>query len=58
MEFVDGMTQTANYLDSKSYFNAGPARLPSVHKTILGYCKELGVPVEVFINGNRNSLMV
>src|SRR5438105_14645531 len=25
VEFVDGMTQTANYLDSKSYFNAGPA---------------------------------
>src|SRR5262249_28072687 len=58
VEFVDGMRQTTNYIDSKSYFNAGPARLPSVHKTMLGYCKELDVPVEVFINGNRNSLMV
>ena len=58
VEFINGTKQTARYLDSKSYFNAGPARLPSVHKTILGYCKELGVPVEVFVNGNRNTLMV
>jgi monoamine oxidase len=58
VEFIDGTKQTAAYVDTKSYFNAGPARLPSVHKTILGYCKELGVPVEVFVNGNRNSLMV
>src|SRR5262245_12852888 len=58
VEFLDGTKQTAKYVDSKSYFNAGPARLPSVHKTILGYCKELGVPIEVFVNANRNSLMV
>jgi len=57
VEFVDGMKQTAKYVDSKSYFNAGPARLPSVHKTILGYCKEFDVPLEVFVNANRNSLM-
>src|SRR5262245_19888073 len=40
VEFVDGTKQTARFLDSMSYFNAGPARLPSVHKTILGYCRE------------------
>ena len=57
VEFVDGAKQTAKYVDSRSYFNAGPARLPSVHQTILGYCKELGVSVEVFVNANRNSLM-
>jgi monoamine oxidase len=57
VEFTDGTRQTAKYVDSKSYFNAGPARLPSVHKTILGYCKEFGVPLEVFVNANRNSLM-
>src|SRR5262245_62122425 len=27
-EFVDGTRQTVQYADSKSYFNAGPARLP------------------------------
>lgn len=58
VEFVDGMKQTARYIDSKSYFNAGPARLSSLHKTILGYCREFDVPLEVFVNANRNALMV
>src|SRR5262245_11079633 len=58
VEFVDGTKQIAAYTSAASYFNAGPARLPSVHKTILGYCKELHVPLEVFVNTNRNSLMV
>lgn len=34
------------------YFNAGPARIPAQHQRVLGYCKELGVPVEVFVNYN------
>jgi monoamine oxidase len=58
VEFIDGTKQTAGYSSSDSYFNAGPARLPSVHKTMLGYCKELGVALEVFVNTNRSSLMV
>lgn len=58
VEFIDGTKQTARYSGPDSYFNAGPARLPSVHKTMLGYCKELGVPLEVFVNTNRSSLMV
>jgi monoamine oxidase len=56
IEFVDGTTQTANWADS-SYFNAGPARLPSIHKTMLGYCKELGVPLEVEVNTSRSTLL-
>lgn len=58
VEFVDGTKQTARYIGANSYFNAGPARLPSVHKTILNYCKELGVSLEVFVNTNRNSLLI
>src|SRR5438552_17362367 len=58
VEFVDGTKQTAKYASSESYFNAGPARLPSVHKTMLSYCKELGVSLEVFVNTNRSSLLV
>src|SRR5215470_37446 len=58
VEFVDGTRQTAQYISADSYFNAGPARLPSVHKTMHAYCKELGVALEVFVNTNRNSLMV
>ena len=57
VEFIDGMKQTANYSNPDSYFNCGPARLPSVHKTMLGYCKQLGVALEVFVNTNRSSLM-
>ncbi|MEO1079861.1 MAG: FAD-dependent oxidoreductase [Pseudomonadota bacterium] len=34
------------------YFNAGPARIPTQHQRILGYCRELGVPLEVFVNYN------
>lgn len=32
------------------YFNCGPARIPSTHRYLLQYCKELGVELEVFIN--------
>jgi monoamine oxidase len=32
------------------YFNCGPARIPSTHRNLLHYCKELGVELEVFIN--------
>ena len=38
------------------YANMGPARIPYHHETILGYCKELGVPLEVFVNDNRGAL--
>jgi len=58
VEFTDGTIQTAAYSSPDSYFNCGPARLPSVHKTMLGYCKQLGVALEVFVNTNRSSLMV
>jgi len=39
------------------YFNPGPARLPYHHQGILGYCRELGVPVEVIVNDNRAAWM-
>lgn len=35
------------------YFNAGAARIPSSHKNVLHYCKELGVDLELFINENK-----
>ncbi len=37
------------------YFNAGAARIPSTHRNLLAYCKELGVELEVFINENKTS---
>jgi monoamine oxidase len=41
--------------DPDLFFNAGPARLPGHHTTILNYCKEFGVPLAPFINDNRNA---
>lgn len=54
--FTDGFKQTANW-EPSSYFNAGPARLPSIHKAILGYCMELGVELEVEVNSSRSALL-
>ena len=39
------------------YANLGPARIPHHHETILGYCKEFGVELEVFTNDNRAALL-
>ncbi|MEA2681125.1 MAG: monoamine oxidase [Candidatus Binataceae bacterium] len=39
------------------YFNAGPARIPSHHQGLLGYCKLLGVPLEVEVNFNDSALL-
>ncbi len=41
--------------DPDLYFNAGPARIPGHHAALLGYCKELDVPLAPFINDNRNA---
>ena len=39
--------------DEGHYFNAGAARIPTAHETILGYAKSLNVPIEVMVNSNR-----
>lgn len=38
--------------DDGLYYNPGPMRIPHHHTATLAYCRELGVPVEVFINDN------
>ena len=49
-----GGMQRVNF-DDKAYLyaNMGPARIPYHHRTILDYCKELDVELEVFTNDNR-----
>lgn len=37
------------------YLNAGAARIPAVHHTILGYARTFGVPIEAMVNQNRAS---
>ena len=56
VEFVDGTRQPITWSEGL-YQNMGPARLPSVHGTILGYCRELKVPLEVEINTSRSTFL-
>jgi len=56
VEFTDGSVQHCDW-KSGLYMNAGPARIPSIHRTILGYCEEFGIPLEVEINTSRSTLM-
>jgi len=46
--------QTCTF-DDGLYFNAGPARLPTHHHAILGYARDLNVPLEVMVNVNRSA---
>lgn len=39
--------------DEGLYFNAGPSRIPHHHALTLHYCKELGVPIQVYNNVNE-----
>jgi monoamine oxidase len=51
-----GFPQVCNFdKDPDLYFNCGPARIPGHHRALLGYCKELEVELEPFINDNRNA---
>ncbi|WP_260704198.1 flavin monoamine oxidase family protein [Edaphobacter flagellatus] len=56
VEFVDGTKQPITWSEGL-YQNMGPARLPSVHGTMLGYCRELKVPLEVEVNTSRSTLL-
>src|SRR5258708_5959679 len=51
-------TQQVNWETHRDlYFNTGPARLSSHHQRILGYCRELGVALELFVNDNHAALI-
>jgi monoamine oxidase len=54
--FLDGSSQTCAW-DQGHYQNFGPARLPSVHKHMLGYCQKLGVPLQVEVNMTNSSFL-
>lgn len=56
VRYTDGTVQQVQF-DKEHYFNAGPARIPSHHQTILGYCREFNVAVEPLINTCRNGLL-
>lgn len=50
---LDGQTQRARFSDGV-YLNAGPGRIAQWMVT-MDYCRELGVPVEVFTNANADA---
>ncbi|MET0268335.1 MAG: flavin monoamine oxidase family protein [Duganella sp.] len=54
IDYTDGSSQVAQF-EPGHYFNAGPARLPSHHQAILGYCREFGVALEAEVNTSRSA---
>jgi monoamine oxidase len=51
---VGGDTQKCTW-DDGLWVNAGPWRIPYSHTGVLGYCKEWGVAMEIFVNEAENS---
>lgn len=49
---INGKEQICNF-DEGLYINAGAARVPHHHEISLKYCKEFGIPMEVFTNVNE-----
>ena len=54
--FTDGAKQRCTF-DAGNYQNVGPGRLPSIHKTMLGYCRKFGVEMQVEVNSSRSSML-
>ena len=52
----DGSKEVATF-DEGLYYNPGPMRIPHTHSFTLDYCRELQVPVEVFVNDNEAAFM-
>jgi monoamine oxidase len=46
---IGGEKQVCTW-DEGQYVNAGAWRIPHSHTGVLGYCQELGVPMQVFLN--------
>ena len=53
---LGGETQHCQF-DQGQYFNPGPWRIPYHHTALLGYCRELGVQLEPFVQVNYNALV-
>jgi monoamine oxidase len=53
---LDGQTQVCRF-DEGQYLNAGPWRIRNGDEGVLGYCRELGVPLEIFVNENDDSFL-
>lgn len=58
---ASGETQTIRFKqpvgDEQPYLNAGPGRIPSSHKHLLGYLRDFGVAVEVYVMNSGSNLV-
>ena len=54
VQLMDGSVQRCTW-EPGHYQNFGPARLPSIHTNMLGYCRKLGVALEVEVNMSRGA---
>lgn len=54
-ELGDGGERQVCGFDEGLYVNVGPWRIPHFHTGVLDYCKELGVPLQIFINETEAS---
>ena len=52
----NGRTVQTCSFDDGLYMNLGPARLPFHHPRMMHYCKELGVPLEVYVMSTTANL--
>lgn len=50
----NGEEQSCNW-DEGQYVNVGPWRIPYSHEAVLNYCRELNVPLQVFLNDSDNN---
>lgn len=55
-ELDGGETQECQF-DEGQYINGGAWRIPNAHEGVLGYCRELNVPVEIFLNTSDANYM-
>jgi monoamine oxidase len=46
---INGERQVCSF-DEGLHLNVGPWRIPYTHTGVLNYCKELGVPLQMFVN--------
>jgi monoamine oxidase len=53
---IGGATQNVGFAPG-NYLNPGPWRIPHHHRTLLHYCKTLGVELEPFIQNNTNAFV-
>jgi monoamine oxidase len=46
---LNGERQVSDF-DEGLYFNCGPWRIPHAHTGLMDYCRELAVPLQIFVN--------